>query len=92
MTKSFEGYKRLTLNGNSALLRVSSIDSLESTDAVIFDCDGVLIDSRDSYDRAIDVTVAYFLSSIFGLKLNPCGATSSRLEIRLTNASESSAS
>jgi phosphoglycolate phosphatase-like HAD superfamily hydrolase len=46
------------------------MDSLRLTEAVIFDCDGVLIDSRDSYDRAIEVTVAYFLSSIFGLKLN----------------------
>jgi phosphoglycolate phosphatase-like HAD superfamily hydrolase len=77
---SFEGYKRLTLNGNSALLRALSIDSLEPTDAVIFDCDGVLIDSRDSYDRAIDVTVAYFLSSIFGLKLNPTFPTQRLVE------------
>jgi phosphoglycolate phosphatase-like HAD superfamily hydrolase len=48
-----------------------SINSLRLTDAVVFDCDGVLVDTRDSYDRAIVVTVAYFLSSIFGLRLNP---------------------
>jgi phosphoglycolate phosphatase-like HAD superfamily hydrolase len=61
-------------------LRTSSINSLRYTDAVIFDCDGVLIDSRDSYDRAIDVTVAYFLSSIFGLKLNPTFPTQQLVE------------
>jgi phosphoglycolate phosphatase-like HAD superfamily hydrolase len=47
---------------------------------VVFDCDGVLIDSRDSYDRAIDVTVAYFLSSIFGLSLNPTFPTRQLVE------------
>jgi HAD superfamily phosphatase len=77
---SFEEYERLTLNCNSVLLRTSSINSLRFTDAVIFDCDGVLIDSRDSYDRAIDVTVAYFLSSIFGLKLNPTFPTQQLVE------------
>ena len=47
---------------------------------MVFDCDSVLIDSRDSYDRAIDVTVAYFLSSIFGLKLNPTFPTQQLVE------------
>jgi phosphoglycolate phosphatase-like HAD superfamily hydrolase len=56
------------------------MDSLRLTEAVIFDCDGVLIDSRDSYDRAIEVTVAYFLSSIFGLKLNPTFPTQQLVE------------
>mgnify|MGYP001147724890 CR=1 FL=1 len=41
------------------------------TDAVLFDCDGVLIDSHASYDRAIEMTLAYFLSRIFGLEMNP---------------------
>jgi phosphoglycolate phosphatase-like HAD superfamily hydrolase len=77
---SFEGYKHLTLAGKSALLRSSSINSVRFTDAIIFDCDGVLIDSRDSYDRAIDMTVAYFLSSIFGLKLNPTFPTQQLVE------------
>jgi phosphoglycolate phosphatase-like HAD superfamily hydrolase len=61
-------------------LRVSSIDSLRLIEAVIFDCDGVLIDSRDSYDRAIEVTIAYFLTSIFGLKLNPTFPTQQLVE------------
>ena len=70
-TKGFDGYKRLTLNGNPALLRVSSVDAIRFTDTVLFDCDGVLIDSRDSYDQAIETTTAHFLSEIFGLRLNP---------------------
>jgi phosphoglycolate phosphatase-like HAD superfamily hydrolase len=50
-------------------LRISSQGELRSTDAIVFDVDGVLIDSSASYDRAIVVTVAHFLSNIFGLKL-----------------------
>jgi len=47
------------------------MDALRLVDTVIFDCDGVLIDSRTSYDRAIETTTEYFLSKIFGLRLNP---------------------
>ena len=81
MTDVFEGYKRLTLNGNLALMRVSSMGALRLTDEVILDCDGVLIDSGDSYDRAIEMTVAYFLSSVFNLKLNPVFPTK-KLQIK----------
>ena len=61
-------------------MRVSSIDSLRLTDAIIFDCDGVLMDTRDSYDRAIEVTVAHLLSSVLGLKLNPTFPTQQLVE------------
>ena len=36
-------------------------------DAVIFDCDGVLIDVRASYIRAIIESMAYFTRELFGL-------------------------
>ena len=51
-------------------MRTSSADKLAQVDVVIFDCDGVLVDTRASYDRAIEVTLAHFLANIFGLKLN----------------------
>jgi phosphoglycolate phosphatase-like HAD superfamily hydrolase len=47
------------------------MDALGLVDAVIFDCDAVLVDSRTSYDRAIETTTEYFLSKIFGLRLDP---------------------
>ena len=61
-------------------MHVSSMDALRLADAAIFDVDGVLIDSRASYDRAIEVTIAHFLSSIFGLKLNPMFPTQQLVE------------
>ena len=68
------------MNGNPGLLRASSADTLALADAVIFDCDGVLIDSRASYDRAIEVTVAHFLANIFELKLNATFPTQQLVE------------
>ena len=72
------------MNGNHGLLRVSRMDALGLTDAVIFVVDGVLIDSRGSYDRAIEVTVSHFLSSILGLKLNPTFPTQQLVEFLRT--------
>lgn len=41
----------------------SIIESLENTDAIIFDCDGVLIDITKSYDLTIDKTTKYVLEN-----------------------------
>ena len=41
----------------------SVIESLENTDAIIFDCDGVLIDITKSYDLTIDKTTKYVLKN-----------------------------
>jgi len=68
------------VNGIRGLLRVSSKAALGLTDAIIFDVDGVLIDSRGSYDRAIEVTVAHFLSNILGLTLNQSFPTQQLVE------------
>ena len=41
----------------------SILDDLISTDGIIFDCDGVLIDITKSYDLTIDKTVKYVLEN-----------------------------
>src|SRR3989338_4732854 len=43
----------------------SILDDLISTDGIIFDCDGVLIDITKSYDLTIDKTVKYILENFF---------------------------
>lgn len=43
-------------------------DRLGSCDAIIFDCDGVLVDVRESYDLAIKKTTRYVLEKIFDIK------------------------
>jgi phosphoglycolate phosphatase-like HAD superfamily hydrolase len=60
--------KYITLDANSgaAYLRRDKVRLLEKVDAVIFDCDGVLIDIRESYDRAIVKAASYIFESMTG--------------------------
>lgn len=66
----FDGYELLTLREGFGLVRVASVSKLRLIDAVLFDCDGVLVDSRESYDRAIELTVLHFLSRMLGLEVS----------------------
>ena len=61
-----EGYSTLNLDGEEAYVKVNKPGQLRRVGAVIFDCDGVLIDTRDSYDRAISKSVAYVFEALTG--------------------------
>jgi len=61
-----EGYLQTKVDGNEAYIRMDSLDRLRRIDAVIFDCDGVLIDVRESYNKAIPETVAYIIKELTG--------------------------
>jgi len=61
-----EGYVALSLNGEKAYVRKDNLDQLRRVDAIIFDCDGVLVDIRDSYNRAISKAVAFILKGLTG--------------------------
>lgn len=51
------------------LVRRAAIGELAAVDAVIFDCDGVLIDVRGSYDRAVLESVRVVMEGAFGMEL-----------------------
>ena len=53
----------MNMNDNSSNMLVSDsvIDDVKDIDAIIFDCDGVLVDITESYDTAINYTVSYIL-------------------------------
>ena len=53
------------------LLRKDSIKNLNKIDAIIFDCDGVLVDVSKSYDLAIRNTTKYVLDRMMGIKSIP---------------------
>ena len=53
----------LTKKSEGIYLDDSCIDSLDSIDTIIFDCDGVLIDITKSYDLAIINTTQYVLEN-----------------------------
>ncbi|MCV0413027.1 HAD-IA family hydrolase [Nitrosarchaeum sp.] len=53
----------LTKKQSGIYIDDSILDDLISTDGIIFDCDGVLINITKSYDLAIDKTVQYILEN-----------------------------
>jgi len=61
-----EDYIVLELNGKETYVKTNGLSRLGKVNAVIFDCDGVLIDIRDSYNRAISKTVSYILKALTG--------------------------
>lgn len=58
-----------------------ALESLRSIEAVIFDCDGVLVDTRGSYDKAIVLTVDQLLSRMLHVEFlgKPVGTEEIRL-------------
>lgn len=59
-------YEEIRTAGGRAFLKPEGRPALAGADAVIFDCDGVLIDVRPSYDVAISRTVSYILGKLKG--------------------------
>ena len=46
------------------------LDEIINLDSIIFDCDGVLIDIRNSYDKTIKETVRYVVNKITNVDIN----------------------
>lgn len=61
-----EKYVEMEVNGEKAYIRKDVLGRLKQVNAVVFDCDGVLIDIRGSYNQAIYETVAYLLEQLTG--------------------------
>lgn len=53
------------------LINKDSLKNLSQIDAIIFDCDGVLVDISKSYDLAIKQTAAFVLGKFAGIKSIP---------------------
>ena len=53
----------LTKKSDGIFIDDSVIDELDEIDAIIFDCDGVLIDIKKSYDLTIIKTTKYVLET-----------------------------
>ncbi len=62
-------YLQIEVNGGKAYVRKDSLGKLREVNAAIFDCDGVLIDVRESYNRAISETVSYIFEELTGFPL-----------------------
>jgi len=54
-------YREFIFDAGKGYVRNDKIEKMRNIDAIIFDCDGVLIDTKDSYDKTILKTVEYVL-------------------------------
>ena len=74
-------YLVIKLGSGRAYVRRDSVSRIRSVEGIIFDCDGVLIDVRGSYNRAISKSVAYILGAMTGCIL-PEGLISDQIIYR----------
>lgn len=69
MTDTSCKYAKLSLGVKDSYVKMDKLDLLENVDAIIFDCDGVLIDISHSYNEAISKSVAFIFSGLTGYSI-----------------------
>ncbi len=66
-----EEYLKIQTSEGPAYVKASCLDMLREVDAAIFDCDGVLIDTRESYRKSIVETVKYIVRELTDIEIPP---------------------
>jgi len=64
-----EGYIKMDFDLGEAYVKEGRLTAISKVDAVIFDCDGVLIDVRESYDKAIARATAWIFEALTGQRV-----------------------
>ena len=77
MTKK---YQRRLINNKATYLRIADND-IKNINTVIFDCDGVLINSKNSYDKCIELTISYILRNMLNKQFISFKISKSTLEL-----------
>ena len=62
-------YMQLQLEGHTLYVRDDRLPWLAEVDVIIFDCDGVLLDVRQSYSRTVAWTTSALVEAFTGVKL-----------------------
>ena len=62
-----EKYESVKTSDGRAWIKLSSLTELREVDAVVFDCDGVLVDARRSYDATITEVAGRILCENIGI-------------------------
>ena len=63
---TLEEYLKINFENGEAYIRRDRISQIKEVDGIVFDCDGVLIDIRESYNKAISKSVTYILEKMTG--------------------------
>ena len=73
-------YQKRIINNRAVYQRISDRD-IRNINTIIFDCDGVLIDSKKSYDICIELTISYILKNIVNIKFSRYKISKTTLEL-----------
>ncbi len=68
--KLYGEYLNLKSNNEKILIKKNSLRKISKIDAIIFDCDGVLIDVRQSYYKATIETINYIINNLTNSKID----------------------
>lgn len=60
----YDDYQLIQVNNETIYVNKNKINEVKFIDNIIFDCDGVLIDTRNSYDLSVKKTIEYIFKSI----------------------------
>jgi len=61
-----EDYLMLNFGSGKVYVRKDRISQIRRVDGIVFDCDGVLVDIRESYNKAISKSASYILEGLTG--------------------------
>ena len=64
-----KGYIELGTAGNPSYIREDSMGELAAINAIVFDCDGVLIDVSEAYSKAVAETASWITEAFTGIRL-----------------------
>lgn len=67
----FGEYLEIRTSKGLSYVRFSSMEKINTAEGIVFDCDGVLIDARPSYDEALKNTVKELVRILIGIEINP---------------------
>lgn len=64
-----DNYLAVNVDGRKAYVRRDAMAPMKEVSTLIFDCDGVLIDARNSYNRSISRTVSYLSQNLLKMPI-----------------------
>ena len=73
-------YQKKIIN-NKPLYQKISQNKIKNIDTIIFDCDGVLIDTKKSYDKCIELTISHILENMLNEKFSKIKISKTTLDL-----------
>jgi phosphoglycolate phosphatase-like HAD superfamily hydrolase len=70
MRMMLDNYIKLEMEGKTAYINRTKHHKLKEVDTLLFDCDGVIIDAQESYNRSISKTVAFLAQNLFKIQIS----------------------